>query len=476
MKIKNIFFILIVSICPIVRLGASKTFLSSRTLATNALLELALTDNEFRNMCNDENLFVLHIKPVYQRSVNKTDLARYFLPNNNCCIDIEENGSGDVDSIWLNLVAPLGVNSFYSSQVCIEPQRTVAGVIITAFLDLGCLFEGLWVGFNMGIASARHSLNLEECNRTEEGAVGDINNFCDAVNQPDWCYGKLACRSLHRSGVDDIQLKLCYQMLTSYYADFSMYAVTTIPTGKRPTSNYLFEPLVGTKNPSIGLGFNAMVCETTCNDRVVSILGDFKYRYVFKSREMRSFDLTPNGDWSRYLLVVTPDQLLSPTPAINQLTFNTQVTPGSTVELWTAAHYQHCNMHLEVGYNLWWRDTEDICTLCPIALERGIFDMGGFCSLASTTSSTANISQGPRGDNAALSNDVFTAITQANINLLSAAQPRVFSNSFYLAAAYEVSRYCIPVTLAFGASYEIPNSTNNGFRQWTLWGTLGFSF
>ena len=456
---------------------ASRTFLSSRILSTNSLFELALTDNEFRNMCRDASYVVFQSKPLFQKSCNKQDLARYFLPNDNCCIDVEENGSGDVDSIWLDLVAPVGENSFYSSQVCIEPQRVVKGALFTAFFDLCWFLNGLWAGINLAVIEAEHSLNVEEYNQLFPGALPGVRNFCDAVNQPDWCYGKLACNSLHKSGVDDIQFKLCYQLVAAYNGDFSIYGVTTIPTGKGVTGNYLFEPLVGTKNPSVGVGFNTVLCACEYDIKTIALLGDFKYRYVFKSHEMRSFDLINNGDWSRYLLVVTPSQTLNPEPGINSLMFNSQVTPGSTVELWTAAHYQDCNMHLEVGYNFWWRDAEKVCTLCPLAPEHGIFDMGGsFCSMDLTTASTANISQGPRGDNAAISDALFTPITQENINIASATQPSVLSNSFYLAAAYEVTRYCVPITLAFGAAYEIPHKSTDGYRQWTVWGTLGFAF
>ena len=449
----------------------SISFFAPRSVTTNSAFELALVNYDRYHSSNDQDdaWVQFYWKPFFMKSNNGNCLARYFLPHNKACVSLDESGAGDIDPLWFSLISPDG--TFYTSTVCLCPTRKAYGALFDLYINVA---DCWWLGLTTTAMKVEHNLHVRELDRKYEGTIPGFQNACEAFNNPLWNAGKLPCSKRCQSGVDDVQLKLGYDFYTTDESHATLYVVGTVPTGKHVTSSVLFEPLVGSRHGSFGVGLDVDYAVCGCDEYAFNLLGDLKYRYVFSAQERRSFDLTQNGDWSRYLLVVTEAEPLDSMPAINLLTLKSEVTPGSTVDFWLAAHYARCNWHLEVGYDVWWRQAEKICLgSCGIAPGYGIQTLN-VCPEGATTASTANISQSVRGPNGVVNDPSFVPLTTQDLNLCSAAHPAAHSQTVYGAVAYDASLCGYHMMVGGGASYEF--DAHNALRQWTVWFAQGFEF
>ena len=461
----------------------SSSFFMPRSITHNATFELALSTFQiYRDKDSECSPFSLYVTPFLMQTNNSKQLARYLLPNNACNLNIQEDGSGNICSLWLDLVAPPGLD--YSSTICITPKRTAAGTYCYARLDARSLWPNIrhaairnaWASVSFAIAAAWQSLRAREQLTGDAvcGTIPGILSGIEAFNNPTWLYGKLCPFILKNHGVDDVQLKFG----TNFYSDdncvrLSPYIVATARTGKAPTAQFLFEPLVGTVHNAIGAGLNAdyIISE---NDSVTwCLMTDFKYRHLFPGCEIRSFDLCGNGDWSRYMLLANAATTSVSFPAINTCTVPVKVKPGDQIEYWLALHRAHCAWHAELGYNLWWRTTDhNIRLLAQFPADTGIYDLAGAVGGTPVSASKANISQSAVGPNKAPSDAVFTP--SCSLNLTSGSQLHALTNSVYFALSYNGEVCNCPVMIGAGGGYE--HATRNALAQGSVWGKVGIRF
>ena len=455
--------------------GKSKTTFSPRQISLDTTFELALTAYEIYDT-KEEKPLQLHIKPFYQQSFNGDKVATYFLPNNKKCVSVREDGTGDINPEWFNVVAPSG--ALYSSTLCLSPQRKAYGAVITFFAEL-C--KKWWLLANTAAIGVEHNLHLCETNRTQTGTVPGFKNLCDGFNNKAWTSGKLSCKSERQAGLDDIQIKIGRDLYHSEILHTALYGAIVIPTGITPTAELLFEPTVGSRHAIVGFGLDNTFNIYNHTHHRVALLTDVIYRYTFQATERRSFDLCELGDssrsdWSRYVLVANPNQPLTALPGINYLTLPAKVTPGSGVDAWAALHYECYDWHLELGYNFWWRQTEKVSLKCckntNLKNNVGIFDLNGPLTRFPLSASTATIADSIVNDSV-ISDDEFIPITIADINTESAAQPHAITNKIYIGTAWHSP--CRPIIIGFNASYETC-PTRNALNKWAIWGTFGFGF
>lgn len=216
--------------------------------------------------------------------------------------------------------------------------------------------------------------------------------------------------------------------------------------------------LFGSKHVQFGLGLNI---EKSFNFRwcnQFSLYGELKWRYGFKAKEIRSFDMTPNGQWSRYMLFTTPTVDNIPFPAINNLTFKADVTPRNSFDLLLAAHIELNKFSFELGYNFWFRQAEKVCPCINFGAV-GIADLVGIAEAASpiTTSSMATISQGVYPNQYQMARDAtYTVVTADNINTWSGSQAASCANAVFASIGYNYDRF----DFGINTSYEHAANSN----------------
>lgn len=457
--------------------ASSRTFFLPRSLTTYSALDLALGNYYFyhHTQCpEDRAFFQIQANYFHMRSTRKTELAAYFNPNARRTVCIQENGSGDVGSLWLDLESANGTS--FSSTICLSPRRTVNGGFFNFYFDFNSWLCGSWLSIAFAAFRADHFMGIKESAvqnpgvNVIPGTSTVLTNATQALNNCTWTAGRISPCKLSRTGVDDVQFKLGWNYYFCNFDHLGLYFVATAPTGCRTRNQFLFEPLVGSRHGSVGIGFNGDYTLWDCDYQALHLMADLKYRFILSHCERRLFDLCNNGAWSRYLQVVTPENPSMPMPGVNFFAQNVDVKPRSTVDFWAALHYNYCEFNFEVGYDLFWREHEQIRLQCTDCLPVGIYDINGDCLGNPVSASCAQICQtvsGATTNTAAIapSDATFTNVSASNFNLTSGSAPSALTHTIYGGLSYDSEIWCIPAMIGFVGGFEFARC-NTSFQQW----------
>jgi hypothetical protein len=444
----------------------SRSILVPRQLSYNPVFENALA---FDARVHSDYCAAVCVKPLYTQTTGST-LQQYFNPDHLCALNVQEDGSGNISSLWMRVIS--SNDTFYSSCFSWSPQKQTYGALLYAAFKLPCDFAAT---ITTAVVQTRNSMNICETGIENLGTCTCYETMTQAFCNTQLLYGRVCCTQ-KKAGLDDIQLKIIYQPSNVERVHFDVYGLIGIPTGKGSQARWLFEPLVGSKHTQLGLGatFSADIIITDCT--VWALLAEAKYRYGLAGCERRSFDLTPNGQWSRYMLLVPETDPYAFYPAINTLTFTTRVTPRSSLDLYLALHTCYHEWQFEMGYDFWLRSAEKVALSCADLPVVGIADLKGIALQDPHTASTATICQAIEpGINQMTSDATFIPIKDSDINLASGAQPRSISNTIYASCGRMGEVACHPTQLGLTISYEHGSSINTPDNI-ALWITLDLYF
>lgn len=393
---------------------------------------------------------------IYQQSrKNKKFSSSFLLGDGNNFITVQQAAPGApvINSLELGLANP---TTPFASTLTINPTRKQFTYIGNMYFNFQNWWCGLWGDVTFGVTNAHHRLNCCEVGNTSTICPG-ITNISSALgDNSQLIYSKFYCGlcsdGKRRTGFEDIQLRLGYDYMWCNDNRIGVYLIGTIPAGRSPTAEYIFEPLVGSKHASFGVGFlGDYQFDCGCEDSSFTLMTDFNYRYVFNHKECRTFDLMPNGPFSRYLLIVDSSALGFPFPAANATTQRVNVKPRSTIQWWFGLNYEYCDWDFELGYNLFWRQKEQLKlaqNCVPLSTTIGIYNLNG-CGVSQVTASNATIFSPGTADIA------FIPLTPSNINIASGLAGRLLTNKVYGALSWTgCACDCFEWMAGFGGSYE----------------------
>ncbi len=196
-------------------------------------------------------------------------------------------------------------------------------------------------------------------------------------------YGRIV-DSQHATKFADVLVALGYTFVCRPKGRFGADVHVVIPTGTRSHAKNLFEPQIGNGH-HWALGVSLTGCYNFIGDEDsdwrVSASIDAYIQHLFKTTQLRSYDLKKNGCGSRYVLLedmisrVSIAQGFSPTPLENLLDnqYITRLlyaidatTLASTIKIDVqadlvakfTAHYH--NWNFDLGYNFWARSKEKL--------------------------------------------------------------------------------------------------------------------
>src|SRR5271163_242194 len=78
----------------------ANTIFVPRQMAYNPMYEDALVFDEYAHM--DDYRFIVSLKPIYNQTVGSS-LKKYFNINHLCAMNVQEDGSGNIDSLWFQV-------------------------------------------------------------------------------------------------------------------------------------------------------------------------------------------------------------------------------------------------------------------------------------------------------------------------------------------------------------------------------------
>jgi hypothetical protein len=304
-------------------------------------------------------------------------------------------------------------------------------------------------------------------------------------------FGKIACGPRAKAGLSNVLAILGYDLVNRGYGYAGFNLRLAMPTGNRPTSEYIFEPIVGDgKHWELGLGFSGKVLLWEQDgEQETNFFVDINAMHLFKSAQRRSFDFKYNGFGSRYILlkefdadgVYTGHSL----PAINVTTLCVDVSNAIMIDFVLMFGYQYNEFNFDIGYNGWVRSKDKICLNHDPFKNRnfafkGIQNVRNADLSTDSTQSTATISGNAFDDQAAVADPnppVF--IGTCNLDIESAASPLQLTNAifwhFSFAPCVCAPSYYTPF-IGFGGKVEfegvrpkqvLPNK--NSLSQWAMW-------
>jgi hypothetical protein len=488
--------------------ATSKTYLAVRPHFQSASPELVSAFRSDRmNAREDGKHGAIQFVLFGSKSTNSHDLARYFFPF--CKTQLRVASSTTAFDATTQLVdADLLAENFniftqngeFESLINICPKQSVFGFGIHARKGF-CRNEekgrGFWASISIPIERVTNNMNLTESVINDGGGADAtqntvvVANMREALNQSDWNSCRIGCGSMTESGVADIEVKLGYEWLDCDPCHIESYIGVLAPAGRQADGKYLFSPTIGFgKHWGIMFGgaFGAQVWGDEEKDRTLRFEVANHTQYLFSKTMCRCFDLFCKP-WSRYLpvyineaqateasLAPAPLDINLSTPGVNVFTLGAEVTPGWSHDFNTALVYTSGKFQGELGYNLYARQAECVTLACDLHNDTAIKSIRGLGQTNPDRDITASRRLNLAALDVPLAEYENSVITDADIDLTSAAAPAGISNMLYGTLGWRWDEREYPVIFSVGASYEVSRGTNGMVDRWTGWGKVGFSF
>jgi len=334
--------------------------------------------------------------PEFTRTFQSRHIARYFFGTD----VLKFSGSRVPDRSPEDILADyFGLPTDYKSTVLVTPCAENALLDFDWYCGLDAWYPGLYFRIHAPLVYTIWGLHLEEyqkfsgMNNYPAGYMGPeliersamnctvLQSLAGGVSFGDYQglrYGKVGCDK-HAFGLSEIQLAFGWNMVNSDHYHFGINARGSIPTGTRPNGTYIFEPIIGNgHHGELGIGFTGHAMTLYCNDEwMIGIYGDANLTHLFSTRQRRSFDFLKHGSGSRYILM---ESMITPAeegftvngiqaqyqyggeiiPAINKSTLDCWVSIPVQLDLAGMLVWEHNNINVEVGYNLWMRTGEKL--------------------------------------------------------------------------------------------------------------------
>lgn len=357
-------------------------FFQPRSQSENAARDMVGWHSLINRYDTDQLYGAIEITPSFGQILRARRVAEALFNNETLRISgslIPNRGFDDI------LADYFGLSPAFESTVCIKPFIRTVQCDLGFYLGWGDFYfrahaPALWTRWQLGIleediaiegsnvpypANYMAATEIQAPARSFEQAVqGGITwgqNTTGLLN------GKFGC-SRTKTGLSDLQCALGWFAVNNYcgYAGFNLRVVA--PTGSRPNSEFLFEPIVGNgKHWELGAGFNGRVLLWEKDgEQEISFFADVNITTLLNARQRRSFDFKINGFGSRYILVKEFDAsggyIGSMQPAINITTLNVNVRNSIQMDFAFMFAYTYNEFLFDFGYNVWLR-SHDIISL-----------------------------------------------------------------------------------------------------------------
>lgn len=403
----------------------------------------------------------IEFEPWVSGMFNPNHTTEIFTPDSKLSLSLNQQGHGDINPAWMYLGSSNGQHN-YTSTISFTPTQQLYGLLFHCYKQ----FEYVFYDVKTALLQCKNKVTLDEFGGGNGGLsnyVGTvIHNASEAFTQNIFRYGKIGDEN-QITGFDNLQFMfgastkvetLDKGEVKSYFAGF---AVVEVPTGGGTKSEWLFEPQIGTNHWGLGFGVDLMIV----SDSGYSFVFGGNFRHFIANWETRTFDLTENGGWSRYLLVeplsTIPGPLGSSVPAINILTQDALIEGRNEITMYGRLQKQLSGGLIEVSYNLFYNEAERISRVKGILPGYGIFAIqtGGGIS----TASTATINE------AILPLDLDPVeIVTSDLNLASGAAGQWLSNT----VAVRLQRVRDFYTYGIGGSVDLA-ATEQAISNWSVW-------
>lgn len=388
-----------------------KTLMSVRPQGLSASRELAGWQQVVYRPNYDEYYFAFAVAPEYSHTFRRTNIANFLFGCKELIFSgswVANRGSGDI------LADYFGLPSDFKSVVQFAPQVVNFVMDLDWYIGFDGWVPGLYAKIHAPIVHTKWDLKLDECVvdsgttftshpagylaatplELSDLTVGEkaptnvktafhgTTIFGD-MREP-LKYGKLFGRQ-NDTRVADLSVSVGYNFLLTDRYHVGLGVRVVAPTGTRRTSEFLFEPIAGNDHHTeLGgaLTGHVQLWHWDAHDDRLVLYVDGTVSHLFASKQKRSFDLINNGDGSRYMLLekiaapssglqigTAPNNIAAPNqyqgrlvPAINKTTLDAHIAVDVQADVAIKLSYQRAAWEVDLGYNLWARSEEKLCS------------------------------------------------------------------------------------------------------------------
>lgn len=500
-----------------------KSFFSARSQSEDAASELTGW-HPFIHRNTPKNYGTYGFYMTYARSIRANRIAEALFGTDLLTISgsmVTNRGHNDI------LADYFGLSPEFLSEVHLAPRIQNAMVTFQGFWGFNEWIRGLYLQVKIPAVWTEWDMNMTELVNNTGSTVpfpplymaldavpAPVDSFVEALKgnttfgamQTPLQFGKVN-GAQSKGGISDIQMALGYDFILREHGHAGLNIRIAIPTGTRPDSRFLFEPVVGNgKHWELGVGFSGdvLIWEKD-GDQELRFFADVNLTHLFSSRQLRSFDVH-NGPCdcdddinfgSRYILIKEFDAdgnaIGELAPLINKSTLSCDVHVSMQIDMVFMFGYTYNNFLFDIGYNGWIRSREKIKLNCNFPDNRyalkGIQDtfFGGGAP-SNITQSTATLMGNNFADQllvADVNSPVF--LTEQNIDLHSAAASRAMTHKIFTYLGYaweerfEQNQYVPFVGIGADIEFEGINTRDTiqpdktTLSQWSFWIKAGFT-
>lgn len=421
----------------------------------------------------------VHVAPFYHNSNNKGKMGKYFGTNNKNVLTVGRFGPNT--DIQGNLIIHANSPSDPAGELKLDPEHTAYGAYFSYHQKLEGIHKGLFLQVNVPLEHVENDLHMST-------TVSDILNYfkgdyevtSGATKQEKLTHAKLDnLRS--KSGVADIEVMLGYKLADKKEHEVNGAIKLQIPTGNRPTGEYIFDAIVG-NNRHWGLGgqFDASMNISKGDDYSLEFITHLDYMYFFKADEKRTLgyrngyasgtdpitslvteDTPTIFPWAHYILG-GEDGKAGTFPLANVLTRDVDVTPGGQVKGMASFAYHRNNTTIDFGYSFLARESE------KVTVKQWDNNKYGPAIANYNATNTFNYDDP--------TNDILGGPIQQNeLETRTPSTPGFLKHSLHLALGYTLSEWENPFTMGCGASVSWMEDNSNTVG-YTLWLKFGATF
>jgi len=474
--------------------ASSKTYFNVRPLYQTARAELISGFRTDRTLAREDGRGGAFDAVLFGgKSTKDRRLASYFMPHGKTTLVAAELPSAipaDINA------ANFGIDTTddsFTSTFCLGMNQSVIGLGLhykQQFAWDDELTRGWWFSASSPITRVQNRVEMCEDSGDEHTfAEGSQESMCEAFNQSDWNYGRIAANAdMKKTRLADIEVKLGHEWLPCDDCHFGGYAGMLIPTGNKPEAGYVFEPIVG-HGGHFGVMWGSdggyKLWEHDEKECAVSVAYNIHSQYLFEKKQCRSFDLK-DKPWSRYIKMYKnqEDAIAGTlTPGINLMTREVKVSPRFSHNLGAAVLLDKGGFQGELGTNVFCRQAECVKLACawptgedapalPDTDGTGLNPYRGIDITGTGRFDAFDV----LGEGSMADEYQNYTITECDLDLQSAAHPAILSYTIHGALGYRWDECEYPVHINAGASYEFADDVNTVLNRWTVWGKLGFAF
>jgi len=486
------------------------SFFSPRPQGINAARELVGWHPYINRYDANSSYSAYAFTASYTQSVRSKRIARALFGTNILTLSgslVEDRGEDDI------LADYFGLSPSFQSRVKLEPLIRNTIVAINVYIGFDSYAPGLYLRFHIPAVWTQWNMNLTEdifSSGTETPfpagymsnaeVIAPVKSFKEAITggitfgqvQEGITFGTINGAKA-KGGIADIECALGWNFILREQGHAGLNIRVIAPTGSRPESIILFEPIVGNgKHWGLGIGFTGRVTIWEKDiDQHLAFYTDVNMLHLFNARQQRSFDFVDNGFASRYVLLKEFDDTGASTgglfPAINKTTGSCKIKIDVQTDMVFMFSYSYSSILFDIGYSGWIRSKEKVTLQDPLLKNR--FGLKGIQNSTDNNTQDSATIVGNNLDEQEIVADPNSPIflKEQDIDLRSAASPLQLTHKLFVHLSHHWPHTVTDSATGFiGIGGEIefeginerntaqPDKTTAGL--WGIWIKGGFAY